>query len=520
MSPSRPTTWMFSTVLILGASFAAFALSDSNFTFLEDETAIVNAARKPAIETLRLFWSGVGEHEHPPLSDILLHFWLPVAGRSRWLLRMPSVLFFLGGLLIFAAASVRISGRGAYLPVIAIGVLSPFFFHFARLAGWYAFSFFLVAALTLAWLRFVERPAVLRLSCVAALSVLLVYTNYYGWLLVACLVVLDALFVIPGKALLASTTTLGAMVVCYVPLWRSFLHEALRGPRSGAIYSKVALAAYNLYVLFVSESVAPWFWYISLPAVIAIAASLVLLFRSVGPHPRLFLLYFAVAFCGLAALGKLDTKRLLFISGWLIMAFGAALANAPQANSRRWLMPTLLFTAAIGWIGIVNRHWYAAPHFLEPWRALAEQGAQNVQEGSLIVTNSPALQFYLNYALAEKGLLTRPFRPGWVDDPRVFSVQRWLAAAPAGRHTVLVVAGVNQRLNRQTGELERSLQSTCSMTESSHLLPDSGSALKEALFPQFREPAFRISLEKFTCPRLAEAAQNPGPALLLPRHRI
>jgi hypothetical protein len=37
---------------------------------------------------VRLFVSGQGQHEHPPLFDLLLHFWLPVAGVNPSLVRL------------------------------------------------------------------------------------------------------------------------------------------------------------------------------------------------------------------------------------------------------------------------------------------------------------------------------------------------------------------------------------------------------------------------------------------------
>src|ERR1039457_4372265 len=85
-------------LLILGVALSVFIGSDAHFTFVEDETTIVNAARQPATQTLALFWAGRGQHEHPPLSDLLLHFWLPIGGSAPWFLRLPFVVFYLTGL--------------------------------------------------------------------------------------------------------------------------------------------------------------------------------------------------------------------------------------------------------------------------------------------------------------------------------------------------------------------------------------------------------------------------------------
>jgi len=66
--------------LILPVALLAFLATDSCFTLIEDEVTIVNAAQSPARETIRQFVSGSGQHEHPPLSDILLHLRSEVGG--------------------------------------------------------------------------------------------------------------------------------------------------------------------------------------------------------------------------------------------------------------------------------------------------------------------------------------------------------------------------------------------------------------------------------------------------------
>jgi hypothetical protein len=44
-------------LLVLVVALCAFVASDAYFTFLDDETVIVDAARQPATQTLALFWA-------------------------------------------------------------------------------------------------------------------------------------------------------------------------------------------------------------------------------------------------------------------------------------------------------------------------------------------------------------------------------------------------------------------------------------------------------------------------------
>jgi hypothetical protein len=92
----------------------ALYLTNPFFTILDDEINIISAANAPIAATLRLFLVGEGQHEHPPLSDLLLHFWLPVAGVSTSLVRVPSIVFYSVGLVVLAEVARRLSGKSAF----------------------------------------------------------------------------------------------------------------------------------------------------------------------------------------------------------------------------------------------------------------------------------------------------------------------------------------------------------------------------------------------------------------------
>jgi hypothetical protein len=173
-------------LLLLGIGLV---VTNSSVTFIDDEAKILGAAANPLRTTLALFLSGAGQHEHPPLYDLLLHFWLRWTGGSFDYLRIPSILFFLAGLFLLSRASRHFTGPSGGTAVIWVGVLWPFGFYFGRLAAWYSFSFFLVAGLTLSYFKYLEdrtfgRWAVLFLFCAS-----LVWTNYFGWAFLGCLAI-------------------------------------------------------------------------------------------------------------------------------------------------------------------------------------------------------------------------------------------------------------------------------------------------------------------------------------------
>src|SRR6185312_17204738 len=133
------------------------------------------------------FLYGTGQHEHPPLYDILLHFWLRGTSGAFEYLRVPSIFFYLAGIFLLGRIARRLGGPESAFAVIWIGVLWPFGFHYGPLVVWYSFSFFLVAALTLAYVRYLEDPNPGRWLALLLLGICLIWTNYFGWAILGCL---------------------------------------------------------------------------------------------------------------------------------------------------------------------------------------------------------------------------------------------------------------------------------------------------------------------------------------------
>ncbi len=389
------------TGLALLVALTAFVSTDRRFSILEDETEAVHASRAPVVEIVRPFLFGEGVHQHPPLPEILFHGWLAFGGVSQWSLRLPSVACYLLGLLILALAARRLAGAAAYSATLWAGLFWPFGFHFGRLVGWYSLCFLLVAALTLAYLRYLERPNIGRLAAFGGVALCLVYSNYFGWVILGCLCV-DAIIAGHGKRFAIAA---GALLVAYMPTWRAFLAQVSEAsdPQGGLpLLSKLLNGGYNIYSIFLSESIAPWYWWFSVPAALCIGVGVIL--AAMHPASRKWLAYFAVIFGGLAALGAVNTKRLLFISPWLLLAFALALAGLPTKRARLWLLVVSIVFAGMGWMGTVTRRYYAAAHFIEPWAEIADRAAASLGAGAFVASNSPSFMFDLQLSLARAGL--------------------------------------------------------------------------------------------------------------------
>ena len=124
-------------------------LTNRWFEEVDDEITIIDHAVKPISQTIRLFLQGVGEHEHPPLYDIILHSWLRLTAGNEHLLRFPAVFFYVLGAWTIALVARRLGGIQSQIWVLILVTIWPFGFHFGRLATWYSFCFLLVSVVTL-----------------------------------------------------------------------------------------------------------------------------------------------------------------------------------------------------------------------------------------------------------------------------------------------------------------------------------------------------------------------------------
>jgi hypothetical protein len=499
---------MVSTKCILlhgltGAVLIALVLFLTNpyFSILEDETSIVVAANSPISHTLELFVTGEGQHEHPPLSDLFLHFWLPVAGVSPSLVRLPSIVFYSLALVTLAGAAQKMAGAMAFYATMLFGMLWPFGFHFGRLAGWYSFCFLLLGLLTLSYLYFLEDPNWKRWSLVLCVSFAAVSSNYFCWFFIA-VIILDLLLTFERRAAFRyAAVSLAVLFIGYGPLWISLAHE-VHGvdPTSvgRGIQGTVINAGFNLYALFISESVAPWFWTISIPGVIATGIVLVTTLFLIEGRARRFYFGFIGLFGIMAALGIIGTKRLLFISGWLLIGIGCALAGPTRPRLRVLLGMSLLVTVVIGWTGILSRKYYGSLHYVEPWAALAREAAENVGKGQAVISNSPSFLFYLNASLHDLGLSANE-KPGWANGPNVISLIESDMPERVPAKQIMFVRGVNTSATQRTARAEQWMISHCRLHSSDQLLRDGGFELKKRYFHIDVDDPYRIRIEQFDC---------------------
>jgi hypothetical protein len=505
-------------LMLLGIALIA---SNSSFTIVDDETSVFRAAAQPVRTMLASLWSGASQHGNPPLYDILFHLWLRLTGGTFESLRVPSIVLFLAGLFMLARAAARLGGPSSAQAVVWLGALWPYGFHYGRLASWYSFSFFLVAGLTLAYFRFLEDQNFKRWAALFLFAVALLWTSYFAWVIFGCLVIDQILRHRSAEptAISAILIRIGALLcVAFIPLFRAFRNEI-----GGAVFHHRALSiltnvAFSIYSFFVSESVAPWTWFLSIPVTLAILACIGLVATSLPRNSRRFLLYGALLIAVMAVSGNLFTRRLLLISPWILLPIGVAIGTNKSSQIRIGLPVALLIVAGIGWWGIYTRHYYSALRFIEPWPTVAEDAAKKIQSGETLISNNPSLFFYMTYILhAPEGVTPWKFvglLPDQVQHPRVKSPQDWLASGhPVGPGMIWIRGVGDPQMNGPMEEAAAELGRSCGAQTSRLTMRDPGFAWKQRLFPGMDEPQWRIEIREYDCP----AAGSPEIYQIPPR---
>jgi hypothetical protein len=492
-------------LLLLGVGLV---LSNPLVTIIEDESKFLNFVTQPVRETLARYFSGEAPEAHPPLYDILMHFWLRATGGNFDLLRIPSILFFLAGLFLLGRASRHLTGKSGGFAVVWAAVLWPFGFHFGRLATWHAFAFFLVSGLTLAYLNYLEKRTTANWVALLFFAAGLLWTSYFGWAILACLAI--DLFLrsrsgteSPSRRIVIGTAAvLIAVSLPFSSAIRSTLRSYMDVPHG--VLAFVTNSAFTVYSLFASESVAPWYWRYSIPVGLAILACLAIVVWWTPSATRRFLIYSAFLIVLLGVLGVLTAERVFMICPWILLPVGVAIETAKPRWANLTLAVGLLAIGGIGWYGISARRYYFAPRFIEPWKEVAEDVASKIREGATVISDHRSFLFYLTYDLQVPKTSGEWKFKGTVGDrvkdPRVYYSADWLAAGrPIGRKMILVRGGDEPGGRKLFDDVVSQLGQQCSSISSRLRMRDEGYAWKQRFYPELGEPLWRIEIREYDC---------------------
>lgn len=416
-------------------------------------------------------------------------------GSVFWL-RLPFIFCYVAAFAVLVLLARRIAGRATAVTLAWIALLSPYGFHFGRLLGWFNLMLLLVAVLSYCYVRWLETESRGWLAGMVATAAALLYTNYFGWVLVG-LLALDAALFRKQRRWRAWAESAGALLllaVLFAPLWSSFLRVS-QHPKVQVQGSKLAAYIFDMYALLVSESFAPWFFAIGIPVALLCAACFVLTLLNTRGLARRFFVYFLILSAILAALGSINTKRLPFLLGWLFLPVAAAVTRSDAPRLRRVLAWSLGIVFAVGWFGTWQRRYYASTHFIDDWKdAVAAAMADHAVGGRLIYEN-PVAGYYLERELDGPGSSFKGLYA--CHDCVAKHVTAWFADGHPGVR-VVALRGVQYGLIQNPGDTY--LDQNCHMESERHFTHDNAAAVKRRLFPRQIEPEWRVRETVYDCP--------------------
>lgn len=167
------------TICLIYALLRFWHLTDSCLWF--DEIFSIHAAE---MDWRNLFWFVAQDLIHPPLFYVLLKIWIAAGGESLLWLRFFPVFFSL-----FAVAPFILLCRQLKLSALAIAVALSFFavngslIKYAQEVRMYSLLLFLALVSLWLFVRFLNTGK--GFSLIIAVNILLVYSHYFGWLIIA-----------------------------------------------------------------------------------------------------------------------------------------------------------------------------------------------------------------------------------------------------------------------------------------------------------------------------------------------
>ncbi|HVF48816.1 MAG TPA: glycosyltransferase family 39 protein, partial [Pyrinomonadaceae bacterium] len=205
---------VFALAVLLCAVLRLWRLNGSCLWF--DELFGVHAARHG--------WGGmfgfvVADIIHPPLFYVLLKLWIALGGESLSWLRLLPALTAIATLVPFALLCRELRLRPVELNLaMLLFALNGYLIKYAQEVRMYSLLLFLAVCSLWIFVRYYNSPRVLKKHLAALLSVnlLLVYTHYYGWLLVAAQFVFLLIYAARRK-LLPFAGAICFVAVCFSP---------------------------------------------------------------------------------------------------------------------------------------------------------------------------------------------------------------------------------------------------------------------------------------------------------------
>src|SRR3989339_15037 len=388
---------MLLPVTILGFFLRLIGAGQS---FWLDEGASIEIASTPLSNLLAKMTTDF----HPPLFYLLLKSWLPLAGKSEWLIRMPFII--LASLTIpalFFFLKEALGNRKQTIATLAALFLaiSPFHIYYSQELRMYALNALLTTLSWLALLRFQNKGGKKNFLLYIFFSTLNLYTFYGAFFNLAAQ---GAFLVYKKKKAVSLFLALLISVLLFLPWVRILLRQLETGDvlqslpgwsyLSGSLTLKslllIPLKLYFGRITFLPKTI--YFFLAGLASIFFIALGALGAIREKLSRPLVYWALFPLAFATLLSLKTpiLGYWRYLFLLPALLSLSAIGIARFPPLVRKMFIITGLTLST----ISIFVYH-LVLSNQREDWRGLARFISK---PQSLVVMNFPTvfapLKFY------------------------------------------------------------------------------------------------------------------------------
>jgi uncharacterized membrane protein len=191
----------------------------------------ISALRRVSHDWIGTFLAIVRDVVHPPLFYVLLKVWIGIGGESEFWLRLFPVLTAFAAIGPFFLLCRELGLRSAEINLaLMLMAVNGYLIYYAQEIRMYSLLLFLTLCSLWLFARFFNAPgrAVKQLIALSAVNLLLVYTQYYGWIVIG----VESIFLLfLGRDKLPwFLLSVAAVMLCFSPWAYVVARVAVRRP--------------------------------------------------------------------------------------------------------------------------------------------------------------------------------------------------------------------------------------------------------------------------------------------------
>ncbi|KPJ69769.1 hypothetical protein AMJ44_02340 [candidate division WOR-1 bacterium DG_54_3] len=356
------------------------------------------------IEPLKLFY--------PPLFSVCLGLWAWLFGVGEYSLRLLSILFAIASLPLVYLLARRIFDEGTAILSVFLVSISGMAIMFSQEVRTYSLLMLLsIISALFFWELISGKRNPLNIVAYIISTILLALSHAFG----AVAIMAQVFYVVMGLVRNRKTNDFisialiqGFIALCIAPLYIYIFFTGMKMLSSGMDLPYMVFPPYlRLFLLFfalsIGETVAPWNFWVVIPAGLAFGYLFLRLFRwwrGKGVFFLLSLCLFPIIFAVLFASFTLPKYLIIALPFYLIL-IGRSLVEIDYRSVRIFLVMVICAVQAVAIVNYFSLKEYHNSNRIEPWRKVCSMIKENYRKGDIIIASNyeiiyRELQYYLN----------------------------------------------------------------------------------------------------------------------------